>query len=215
MPKYIGNCANQIDWTSVIDGIKDKTPEYEFSDPSQCNSALGVDENEHNAQLRHSAMLDDLKINLTKKVSAEYASARVSIAETISKSWNDAGIKLSRISWEGYYPGKHFDNNITDRLVDILDLKEMLSFSIIKLSPAMVAPWHFDVAPDYYNQAVTRCVIFIQLPVPGQTLSFKDITYWNETIGNIYEWEDREVWHCAANASLIPYYTAHIEGIKK
>jgi hypothetical protein len=214
MPKYIGNCADRIDWPVVIDSIKDKTPDYEFADPVDHNPAMSADENERVARLQHSAMLDALNANLTKKVSAEYAAKRVALAQAVTQNWYDAGIQMSRISWETYHP-RHFDDKVVPILTDFLDLKELLNFSIVKLAPGMVAPWHRDVAPDYYNQPVVRWVIFVHPPTPGHTLSFNNVTYWNEAVGNVYQWESHEAWHCAANASLVPYWTAHVEGIPK
>jgi hypothetical protein len=218
--KYVGNCAELINWNDVIDSIKDLHASTDICDPKDLSPTLSAEENEATAIRRIKEQEDLYFDEMSKTKGVDAANILRSKTENTLNSWIDAGYKYSEITWEDYYVEKFPTvleaSNIFTGIINATPIPGRVF--ITRLKPGKVAPWHYDVLPDIseYKKlgSLVRFVCFIQEPIPGHTFSFNNITYYNESVGNIYEWTNVDDYHSAANSSLQPFYMFHWQGYR-
>ena len=204
MPVYFGNTLDKIDWSTIIDNIKHTEGFYDISRPNDPITESALREKIVNSTTEY--------FKTTQHKDAEYQKFLEHQAWLVLNGWLDAGYNYKQIYWENFHTGKEIDIAIETEFAKIVNAVPLRTF-ITRIVPGVIAPWHYDVLPDYSDHKnLVRYICFIHDPVPGQTISFQDKTFYNETKGTIFKWDDTKQWHAAANASLVPYYLYHFEG---
>lgn len=127
----------------------------------------------------------------------------------IYQLWQDANFNMSAIKWTNFYPGKHFDQHITDSICNFLGVREHRSW-ISKIDPGFCAPWHWDVDDnehDYLkNGPILRYSAHISPAHPGHVFVVEDSVchMWNQ--GDMFRWKNYNSWHAGMNAGTTSKY---------
>ena len=217
--RFITNTDNIIDWTSVIEKIKDVTGQFDIHNEELSDKSLPVIEYESLAKKRLHGQIDKyIEQTKDKRTSKRNRELKEQAYKTF-QSWIDAGIMLSNISWEDFFPDIHFDKSIEQKFAEIVGVTPIPGRTFVtRVAPGKTAPWHWDMLPDVstYKEKgkLFRYVAFMHDPIPAQTLSFEKQTFWNPKKGEIYQWKDVNDMHAAANSSIEPYYLFHMIGYK-
>jgi hypothetical protein len=129
--------------------------------------------------------------------------------------WKQAKFNPAAIKWINYYPGTHFDNEITETIAAYLDLNIHRSW-ISRIDPGYFAPLHWDVddnETEYLKKGpIVRYSCFIEKPTFGHIFSIGDICFYNQPQGTLYKWDNYREWHSGINAGMTPKYMFHLLG---
>jgi hypothetical protein len=218
--KYIANCSEIINWDHVIDSVKDLNPAAGVGDPSAYDISLSIEENERIAITRYKEQKAVYFGNMYKNKDYEFVKKLEIQTNRVLEDWISAGYKYSEIDWGDYrYEEFELVKQLGDRFAKIVNVTPIpYRVSITRLHPGKFAPWHYDVLPDVSDYdglgEHVRFVCFMQDPVPGQTLSFRNETFFKEKKGDIWEWDSVKAYHSAANSSLQDYYLFHFQGYR-
>lgn len=208
MPTFFGNCKDIINWEEVNASLEGHEGWYDISRPDD-----PITEEQLLAKTKSS--LDDYFLTNPENKTQEYLTHIRTEADTVMGNWLSAGYKYKNIFWENFRTGNELSESLATEFAKIVNAVPLRVF-ITRIVPGVTAPWHYDVLPDYSEYGeVVRYICFIHKAIPGQIIAFKDVTFYNEDIGNIYKWDDTKQWHAAANASLQPYSLFHFEGYKR
>jgi hypothetical protein len=149
-----------------------------------------------------------------------------SVAEVVT-SWKTAGYDLSHsitspVAWEAWYSGEHFDNQIVDKLSNLLNITPIDVSMVTRLIPGRLAPWHWDIRDqdtidrfNSYKKTIIRVHIHMNKPNPGHIFVIEDQCFYNEKQGDMYKWPDWRSYHCGANCGMVPKYQFSIIGISR
>lgn len=175
--KFIGNCADLIDWNSVIQEIINKPGRPITTDRSQWK-------------------MD------TNPVYGE-----------LIELWENANFNFDSIRWINYFPGGDFDKDVITTLENLLQVKSVNTW-IARIDPGWCTPWHWDTNDDAEQWKllgnIRRFMVFIEPPAVGHILATEYGCFYNEAVGNIYEWEDWKMWHAGTNCGLTPKFMLHM-----
>lgn len=174
--KFVGNCADIIDWNTVVEEIIDKPGKLVTADRSKWK-------------------MD------TNPVYGE-----------LVELWEKANFNFDAIKWINYYPGEDFDNEVIVKLENLLKVKTIKVW-LARINPGWCTPWHWDTDDNEveWNKLgnTRRFMIFIDPPAVGHMLAMEDHCFYNEAVGNIYEWSDYKLWHAGTNVGLAPKFILH------
>jgi len=208
MPIYYGNTENKIDWKTTLDVVRPKKGVYDIYNPS-----LEYSDDKSKVE----SAKEKLEWDLQRAIDNGTDLKIIESARKVLGAWWDNGYTMSQVMWEDFYAGDHFDISVQETFAKIVEATP-IRVMITRLQPGKVAPPHYDVFPDLSpwkdKGRLVRYTCFIDEPEMGHTFSFPKHAYFNEEIGNIYEWEHVHGWHAGANASLRPYYLFHFIGYK-
>jgi hypothetical protein len=137
----------------------------------------------------------------------------------ISKSWSDSGYMLASeggsAGWGMYFAGQHFNHSVVEKFSSFVNIRPV-NFWISKISPGMMAPWHWDAndSEEEYSKMpdMIRVSCHISRPSPGHVSIIDDVCLYNQEQGNTYQWPSRKSWHAGANCGLVPKYLFNIFG---
>jgi hypothetical protein len=141
--------------------------------------------------------------------------------QEISKAWNDAGYTLAinggSAGWGMYFAGQHFDHSVVEKFASFVGINPINSW-ISKISPGMMAPWHWDAndAEEEYSKMpdMIRVSCHVSQPAPGHISIIENKCLHNQAQGNTYQWPSRKSWHAGANCGLVPKYLFNMFGHK-
>lgn len=127
----------------------------------------------------------------------------------IYKMWEESNFNMSAIKWTNYYPDKHFDQDVTDKVCKFLGVKEHRSW-ISKIDPGYYAPWHWDVddnADEYLKQgSILRYSAHMSSAHPGHAFVVGNIAHHMWEQGDIFKWDSYDNWHTGMNGGTTPKY---------
>jgi hypothetical protein len=131
--------------------------------------------------------------------------------------WTEAGYTPQKVEWINYYPGKHFDQNISDEFSKQVGLTEVRSW-ISKVRPGKNAPWHQDIddSMEEYLKLGTlkRFTCHIGTPAHGQILLIDKESFYMVPQGTVVEWPEVMSWHGSSNCGFEDHYLYHFLGYK-
>lgn len=167
---------------------------------------------------------DELIINL-EKTNPSYIGPRHRAGDNIiglddiSKKWEDAGYKTIECGgssgWDMFLPGVSFSNNIIETFCNIVNITPHSAW-ISRLKPGMYAPPHWDANDEEERFSkipdMVRFSCHVSRPADGHVFMIDDQVLYNQTQGNIYQWNSRKSWHGGANAGLTNKYLFNIFG---
>lgn len=134
----------------------------------------------------------------------------------IYKQWVDAKFNPASIKWTNYYPGVHYDQQITDKLKQLLNLKGVHRSWISRVDPGFYSPWHWDVDDNestYLEKGpILRYSCFIGKPNPCHVFVTESMSYTRAQQGTIVKWDNYNDWHAGMNAGLEPKFMLHLLG---
>ncbi len=131
----------------------------------------------------------------------------------IHQMWLDANFNSASVKWTNYYPGKHFDEEVTKSAAKYLRVNVHRSW-ISRIDPGYYAPWHWDVDDNEAEYRAKgepkRYSIMMDSPAMGHIFILgKDYIY-DVPQGSIFKWNDYKEWHAGINAGLTPKYMFHL-----
>ena len=131
--------------------------------------------------------------------------------------WNDAGYTSNKVEWINFYPGTHFNENISSQFAKLVGIKHIRSW-ISCTRPGKSAPWHRDVddaMDDYLKMGqLERYTCHIGEPAVGQVMLVDQESFYMIPEGTITRWPDALAWHGAANCGFDNHYLYHFLGYK-
>jgi len=176
MLKFIGNCSNIIDWNNVIANLATQQPAYIGPRHKENDNIPGLDE--------------------------------------VSKLWRSAGYKTihegGNAGWDMFLPEINFDRSIIKIFANWvgIELDGPYYCWISRVNPGMMAPWHWDVTDDEATLS-TEAIRFhchIMPPQPGHVFIVEDQCFYNQAVGDTFQWPSRKSWHTGSNSGMNPKY---------
>jgi hypothetical protein len=132
------------------------------------------------------------------------------IQTDMRKMFEDSKYCLFSAKWTNYYPGKDFDQSVSDSFGEIVKKSKCVKSWISRVDPGKTAPWHWDIddnEKEYLSQGdVVRFTCKINPFDPGHITAVGNGVLPKGNVGDIYQWVDHRQWHGSANAGLIPKY---------
>lgn len=138
--------------------------------------------------------------------------------DEIINKWQSAGYESSgSVEWINYYPGKHFDNRVIDKLATAMGLSPARCW-ISKIRPGKMAPYHQDIDDDIekYLQygPIERYSIFISRPSLGSVFLLKNQVFHLQPQGTMVKWDNYLDWHAGVNCGFEDKFMLHFLGTK-
>ena len=134
----------------------------------------------------------------------------------IYKMWQKANFNPTAIKWINYYPGKHYPEEIVNKLADTLGLTGVHRSWISRIDPGYMAPHHWDVddnESEYLKQGpIKRYTVIIEDFAHGHIFILKDEYYHSLPKDTVIAWDNHREWHSGINAGMKPNYLLHILG---
>lgn len=189
--KYIGNCADFINWYALIDQLKGN-PGLILGRP---NEIFNEDLSSVDPRPEHSYMHGKL-------LNAGYHTT-------------------DSIEWINYFSNKDFDSKFADQFADYVNCKEVVVWvSSIRPGKCIPWHWDFDYGErdqevQENKSNILRFICHIGDPSPGQIFCLEDEITANEPNGSIYQWENIDAWHGGINIGLKQKYLFNFLGIPK
>jgi hypothetical protein len=129
--------------------------------------------------------------------------------------WEKSNFNFDAVKWINYYPGEDFSDDVVVKLENLLNVKR-LKVWISRIDPGWCTPWHWDTDENesawLKKGRLRRFICFIDRPAVGHILATEEHCFYNEAIGNIYEWETHNLWHAGMNCGLTPKYLFNFLG---
>lgn len=116
---------------------------------------------------------------------------------------NTAAALVSNYRFEGDHP-------VTKKMEQILGLEHSESW-ISRIDPGCIVPYHYDMHVDL-RETSRRFICFIDEHQFGQVFMVGEECFYNEPIGNLYEFAEVKGIHAGANVGLHPKYLYHFLG---
>jgi hypothetical protein len=123
--------------------------------------------------------------------------------------WNKAGYGPT-VSWDMFYPGDHFDNNIVKQFAEWVGLTSYTNAWVSRIHPGYFAPQHWDVQDDEPLPDTIRFHCHMSKPQFGHIFIVEDKCLYNQEQGAVYKWNSRKAWHAGTNCGLVPKYIFNI-----
>lgn len=128
--------------------------------------------------------------------------------DPLFRLWSIAGMntdaaRVSNYRLEGDHP-------VTKKMEEILGLTHSESW-ISRIDPGCVVPYHYDHHIDLRDTS-KRYICFIDEHQFGQVFMVGDECFYNEAVGNLYEFADVKGIHAGANLGLHPKFLYHFLG---
>jgi hypothetical protein len=212
--KFIGNCSDIIDWNAAIREIESNAPMPANNNPLLENDSLTIKEIESIAKIKTYEMGEKYAASEQGKRQPHELENIKTRSKNLFDSWDNAGYKFFQIQWDDFF-SPAFNQEISDKFSQFVRAVPIRVW-ITRLRPGVVAPRHTDIVPDTYEYlklgTPVRYICFVHQGIAGHTISFDDITFYNEPVGDVWLWTTPSAMHSAANSSLTPYYLFHFEG---
>jgi hypothetical protein len=133
----------------------------------------------------------------------------------ILELWSRAGYTSQKVEWINYYPGRHFDQSISEEFAKQVELTHIRSW-ISCVRPGKSAPWHQDIddSMDEYLKLgkLYRYSVHIGKPAVGQVLLIDKESFYMVPEGYTFKWPDHMAWHGASNCGFENHYIFHFLG---
>lgn len=206
--KYIGNCADKIDWNEVIKLCQQSVT----GDKNTVTSV--IDRSEANFQNREpmsAKVLIDAGEQLTnEKLLKDY--------REVIGAWKNAGCDLEKIYWYDYYPEDHYPKIVSDTFADIVGIKPLRIF-VSEVFPGITVPYHWDVEDKEQEWLKNYGMLYrytccMDVPRTGSILIVDDHCLYDFKQGDIFEWNSYRHYHSAANGGEHIQYYFHMLGYK-
>jgi hypothetical protein len=184
--KFIGNCNDKIDWDDVILHLDDNSPPHRFT---------GTD----------NTRVDERNTPDTAENTHEHM---------ILQGWRDKNFDFNKINWSSYSSGDHYNDELVNKVANILNLKEdILSSWISCVLPGDCCPahWDLDSNPDIPGDRLVRFHIHMSSPAPGQIFIVENEVFHMKSQGDIFMWDHRRQYHSTSNSGFAPQYLFHCE----
>jgi hypothetical protein len=184
--KYIGNTKNIINWDKILKDL-------EITDPAH----TGPDNS-----LADPSFVESFK-------------------EILSK-WNKVEIKTTSEggtnNWDMYLPEISFDKEIVDKFGNYVNADSLFTW-ISNIHPGCMSHWHWDASNkesmfETIPNLVRYCC-FIMHPQPGHVFMVEDRAFSNSGQGDVWQWDDRKLWHGGVNYGFTEKYMFHFIGKKR
>lgn len=195
MSKFVGNCADIIDWYAFIEYLE-AHPELSHVCPAP-----------HKDQ-------DTLPLDRCYEFSD-----RSEEAHALNKLWIDSKYNLDSARWSLWSDSdyKGYAPSVDDAFSKFVGLEHVESW-VSRVGPGCTAPYHPDV-DDYLNEFLDRgdiirytCHIGEQSPGAGFFLANE--CFYSETNGNAYEWDHFMQMHGGANCGVKPHWMYSFWGFR-
>lgn len=189
MPKFIANTSKIINWDSIV------------------RICMESKDGDHNTVT-----------SVVERSEAEAEGELLNQYRSVINNWIDAGYNLTEIEWYDYYPGKHFDIAVQEKIAELVNCIPRRVW-VSEVKPGKIVPWHWDVE-DYEAEwlaqgKLVRFVIFMQHPQAGHLLPLGDQCFYNIPQGDMWKWDDYKNWHAGINLGIISHYLFHFLGTPK
>ena len=183
MIKYIGNCADIIDWNKVILEINKNGPEYIGPRHDLGDNVIGHDE----------VIVPIRQAGYKFKKEGGNASwgmffPNAQFSEDVVYTFMDF---VGLTSFLSCWISKVMPGDVAPWHWDVTD----------------------DSTTNEEENKIKRFHCHIDQPKNGHVLIVEDHCFYNEEKGNVYQWPSRKSWHAGANAGLEPKYLFNIWGI--
>jgi hypothetical protein len=185
MNKFVGNCADIIDWSDIIAHLEDQ------------EEGILIDCNE------------DTWAKRISKMNPEFAEHNT----TNFNRWLANKYNLKNADFWMYRPRLHFSEDIARKFCTFAGI-EFDNVWIARIDPGCTVPRHYDIfgRSKEEEKDYLRIICFINPPEPGQIFVVGDEGYHNVSQGATYLWDRATQWHSGSNSSLSPSYTLHAAG---
>jgi len=119
----------------------------------------------------------------------------------VYKKWVEAGYDIKKLRWE-FYDHRHLGNDIN------LPFDQVYHWWFSKLNPGDMFPMHVDSYSD--NIKLKRFWMAYQDYQPGHIFTYADKILTNYQAGDLFEFEDNQIWHGAVNIGFLPKISLQI-----
>lgn len=133
--------------------------------------------------------------------------------QELKVKWEDAGYDTENgVWWLDYAAPKH----VAEKFSEFVGVK-LLGGWITSVPPGFCVPWHYDITDDeadYLKMGQpVRYTCHLNKPTFGQAFMLEDHVFYNETQGNVYQWNNWQQWHGGINLGLEPKFLYNFLGI--
>ena len=188
MYKFVGNCANIINW-------------YEFAETLK-NIPDDLVKPVRNAEFTSDkTMFEESTDPKTMK---------------IMQKWFDCNYNLDSVKWVNYQGIENYGNSITARFADWVGVQPLKSW-VTRVDPGCTAPYHPDIEADLFEEQINGQIVRYTCHMCddgiGAAFFLEDHFFYNQPNGNVYKWDNWLSWHGAVNAGTKPHWLFSFWGI--
>lgn len=153
---------------------------------------------------------------LTEKVLASKGEKRPAIRDSDEpwkkgqfQKWFDLGYDISGAEWTMHYWNDLGMGSPADLELPIKATGNTVEWWLCKINPAKAFPWHTD-AFKAEAKNFRRIWMSVQDFTPGHVFVYDDKILAPYKAGDMFEFEDNQMWHAAANLAYTPKITLQI-----
>ena len=128
--------------------------------------------------------------------------------------------KMTHLKWRVFQPGVDFDSAVNDQLATYVGCKPFYTW-ISCTEPGCVIPPHNDLyrldkMKGYYDNRDNVVRFHVHFPEPsfGHVFACEGKYFYDESKGNVYQWDDPKSIHGGCNFGLEKKYLYNFLGIK-
>ena len=188
MYKFIGTCADVINWYTFADNL------LKIPDPIKPVRNSNIEEAGH--------------------IFAEYSDPE---SQLIMKNWFDCNYNLDSAKWVNYESTINYGSDITTKFGRFVGVRPLKSW-VTRLDPGCTAPYHpdleSDLAPHLSKGKIVRYTCHMCDDGVGAAFFLEDHFFYNQPNGNVYRWDNWLSWHGGVNAGTKPHWLFSFWGLE-
>ncbi len=189
MTEIVSNCASIVDWKNFVECLESKNPGIVKS--GHPKRWVGITDDDPNFQVTPD-MEKFVNDTATELDAAEY--------------------DYSGVLWKIYRVDEHFNKDVVDLLCKFFNIKLRMANAYCVM-PGCNVPFHVD-PQDGSDENIVRYTWQINNPSCSQALLVGNEALTNMQLGDVYQWDNHNMWHAACNAGFEPAYYFLLEGVK-
>jgi len=189
--KFVGNCADVINWYDVIDSLQGN-PGESIGKTSQVFDANGDPVDKRPFHYEQALLIKQAGYN-----------------------------KSDTIEWINYYVEKDFSKEVEIQFAKFLDVDPGCAW-ISSIRPGKCIPYHWDFDYGKWDEDIVknkhkaiRYTCHIGDPKFGHVFATDDHCFYNQQNGNIYRWNNLNLYHGGSNFGIEQKYLFNFIGYTK